>query len=138
MPFACIGLVGSLVFTFGPLHDIHRWNVEDKLGGIITWMYAWLALSVVLFAVQLAGAILAVIYKPMGLRLLTGYAVGALVLVAIDLSILHGFMPRITEHDVHGSVTVARSIFDCLALPWPVVVAILVNSRSARTACQGP
>jgi hypothetical protein len=135
LPFACVGLVTSLVWTFGPLHDINRWGVSERLGGITTWLYAWLAISVLLFGVHLVGGILAILYKPAGLRVLTGYAVGALALIAIDLVMMHGFMPRIPDHDVHSSVTMARTVFDGLAAPWPVIVLALVSSRGARAAC---
>ena len=134
--FACIGIATSLIWTFGPLHDIDRWGEHERLAGVITWMYAWLAMSAVLFGVHLTGAILAITYKPAGLRLLTGYAVGALALVVIDLVMMHGFVPR-SEHDIYSSVTIARTVFDGLAAPWPVIVLALVNSRGARLACQG-
>ena len=135
--FACLGIASSIVWTFGPLHDINRWGASERLAGIITWMYAWLAMSVVLFGAHLAGGILAIVYKPAGLRVLTGYAVGALALVVIDLVMMHGFMPRVPDHDIHGSVTMARTAFDALAAPWPVVVLALVNSRRAKAACHG-
>ena len=136
--FACLGIATSLIWTFGPLHDIDRWGEHERLGGIITWMYAWLAMSVVLFGVHLTGGILAIMYKPAGPRLLTGYAVGALALVVIDLVMMHGFVPRdFSGHDIRNSVTIARTVFDGLAAPWPVIVLALVNSRGARAACQG-
>src|SRR5512138_2113831 len=112
--FASIGIASSLIWTFGPLHDIDRWDEHERLAGIITWLYAWLAMSVVLFGVHLTGAILAIMYKPAGLRMLTGYAVGAITLVVIDLVLMHGFVPR-SDHDIYSSVTIARTVFDGLA-----------------------
>src|SRR6476469_9254796 len=85
MPFAAIGLGGSVLFTFGPLHDIRRWGEAERLDGTISWLYLWLAISFGLFAVHLAGAIASCIYKPIGPRLMVGYATGALLLIGIDL-----------------------------------------------------
>jgi hypothetical protein len=131
--FAVIGIGGSAFWTWGCLHDIRLFDGRSKISGfIIDWVYIWAAASFVLFAVHLVGGILAIQYKQLGLRLLTGYAVGALVLIAIDLVVMIGFVKgsRWVE-----SLTIPRTIFSALALPWPIVALALVNTRRAKEAC---
>src|SRR5688572_10380673 len=81
--FAVLGFGASMLFTWGPLDDISRWG-DARLGRhaelIVAWLYIWGALSLVLFLVHVIGGVYAVTYKPIGLKLLTAYAVGALVL----------------------------------------------------------
>src|SRR5688572_12703568 len=90
--FAVIGVGCSAFWTWGSLHDIKLWDGGSKLGFVVNWLYVWMAVSVLLFAVHLAGGVMACQYKPLGLRLLTGYAVGALVLIALDLVVVVGFV----------------------------------------------
>lgn len=131
--FACIGLGGSILFSLGPLSDVVRWRDDaEQLGFIVTWLYLWAALSMVLFVLHLVGGILACTYRPIGLRLLTAYAVGALILVVLDLVLLNGY---VSGWRFRESLTIPRSIFALVALPWPIVVLALVNGRRAKQAC---
>jgi hypothetical protein len=91
-----------------------------------------MAISFVLFAVHLTGGIMASMYKPLGLRLLTGYAVGALVLIGIDLVISVGF---VSGRRWRESITYPRLVFNLIAVAWPIVVIALVNTRRAKAAC---
>lgn len=135
MVFAPIGFGLALLFTLGPMSSVHRWGIEQRIAGTVSWLYISLAISLVLFAVHLAGAIASCLYRPIGPRLLVGYATGALALIGIDLVMMWGFMPRITDHDIKSEIAIARSIFDGLALLWPILVLSLMTSRSARAAC---
>lgn len=146
--FAAIGFGSSLVFTFGPLSDVARWKARsafndarglDSYGagsvdGITNWLYAWAALSFVLFALHLAGSIMAITYKRSAPKILTAYGVGAIILIIIDLVMVHGFVPR-SGFDLYGSITISHSIFSGIAFVWPVVVLALINTRKAREAC---
>jgi len=136
LPFACIGIGASLLFTFGPLHDIKSWGATERLGSIVNWLYIWLAVSVLLFAAHLLGSILTLTYRASGPRLLTGYAVGAIALLVIDVVMMIGFVPNDTGFfGVRESVTWPRVAFGAIAFPWPVVVLALVNTPRARAAC---
>ena len=130
--FAVIGVGCSAIWTWGSLHDIKLWGGHEKLGFVVNWLYLWMAVSVVLFAVHLTGGVMACTYKPLGLRLLTGYAVGALVLIAIDLIVVHGFVSGRRWTD---SITIPRTVFAAIAVVWPIVVLALVNTRRAKAAC---
>lgn len=148
--FAAIGFVSSLVFTLGPLSDVTRWKARNAINqarggidygpgsvdGITNWLYLWGLLSFVLFALHLAGSIMAIMYKRGAPKILTAYGVGAIVLIVIDLVMVHGFVPR-TGFDLYGSITISHSVFSGIAVVWPVVVLALINTRKAREACCG-
>ncbi len=131
--FACVGLAGSLLFTIGPLHDLHRHD-DEALGFAITWAYLWLAISFVIFLLHLVGGILAILHRTIGLRLLTAYAVAALMLIVLDMVILYGFMP--SGYWVKTSLTFPRTVYALLAAPWPIVVVVLVNLQRSKQACR--
>lgn len=130
--FSCIGLGASMMVTWGPMHDISRWHAATKLGNVMAWLYIFAAASVVIFLLQLVGGILACTYKQFGLRLLTAYAVTALVVIVLDLLILNGFVSGSRMRD---SLTMPRSIYAVLCLAWPIVVLALVNTRRSKEAC---
>jgi hypothetical protein len=130
--FSMFGMGASLLWSYGTLHDVHRFALEGRLGFVTSWLYLWAVLSGILFLVHLGGGILACMNKLSGLRLLTGYAVGALVLLVIDMVILNGF---VTGKRSFESITAPRIVFSALAAPWPIVVLALVNGRRARAAC---
>jgi hypothetical protein len=130
-----IGLLSSGVFGFGPLSDIRRWGSQADLSTVTTWLYGWMALSLVIFALHFVGSILAIMYKPTGSKLLTSYAVSAMVLIVIDMVMCHGFVTRGHDFDIYGSVTISHTVYSGIAFPWPVVVLALINSKRAREAC---
>jgi hypothetical protein len=133
--FAWIGLGSSAVFTFGPLSDIQRWSHGDDLGAVTNWLYAWMALSAVVFGLHFVGSLLAIMYKQVGPKLLTSYAVSAIALLVTDLVMVHTLVPKHFDHDVYGSVAISHTVFSAIAFPWPVVVLALINSRRSREAC---
>ena len=132
--FSWVGLGGSVLFTFGPLHDLQRHSSDESFGFALTWVYLWAAASFVIFILHLVGAILALLYRTIGLRLLTAYAVAALMLVLLDMVILYGFMPG--GYWVRTSLTFPRTLFALLAAPWPIIVLVLVNLQRSKQACR--
>jgi hypothetical protein len=145
--FASIGLMGSLIWAYGPMSDIYDWNLEGELGSIITWLWVWMGLSVVVFVVHLVGGIQAIRYKRSGLRLLTVYAIAALALALVDAVLVYALMPsRIegvdgfwrTHEEVRFSISTMHAVFSGMALPWPIVVLALVNGARAKEACGTP
>jgi hypothetical protein len=129
--FACIGFALAVLFTAGPLHDLR--HTSDK-GSADLWMYAFAGLSLLLFALHLAGGILAAGYRTIGLRLLTGYAVGALALVAIDLVYVLAIVPQSSR--VVTSLVKPHLVYSLCAIPWPVVVLVLVNLPRSKRMCR--
>jgi hypothetical protein len=130
--FSCMGAAGSLLFTLGPIADLDRHR--EALGFIMTWVYLWAGISFGLFVLHLVGGVLAVMYRSIGLRLLTGYAVAAIVLIVLDLILLNGFAPDV--YRVKKSLVFPRTVFDLMALPWPILVLALVNGRRAKQSCR--
>lgn len=128
--FACLGLGLGALFTIGPLVDLQGRGHASA----VKWVYAFGGLSLVLFVLHLAGGILACMYRTVGLRLLTGYAVGALALIVIDLVYVLG----IAEHSrrITTSLVEPHVVYSLLAVPWPVIVLVLVNLRRAKLACR--
>jgi hypothetical protein len=135
--FATIGIGSSALFAFGPLTDVQRWGERagTDLGTITMWLYTWMALSAVLFLLHLAGSILAITYKRLGPKLLTSYGVAALMLGILDLIMVHGFVPKHHSFDLYGSVTISHTIYEGIALVWPIIVLAIMNTRRSRAAC---
>ena len=143
--FACVGLIGSAIWHFGPLSDVKRWHYQDQLSSVVTWMWIWMGLSVVVFVLHLVGGILAVQYKRVGLRLLTVYAIAALVLALADVVLCNALYPGGLEDHGYGqngemyfSVVTMRMVFSAMAAPWPVVALLLANGTRAKEACGTP
>ncbi|MEO8703948.1 MAG: hypothetical protein ABI867_28115 [Kofleriaceae bacterium] len=130
MVFSCIGLGMAILFTWGPLHDLRH----HEPSSLNTWLYVFALVSFVLFAVHLTGGILAAMNRTLGLRLLTGYAVGALVLLAIDLVFVLAIAP--SGHRVWSSLTMPHVFYSALVLPWPVLVLIFANLKRSRETCR--
>lgn len=142
--FCVFGLLGSLIWTFGPLEDVKKF-VEigaDDLGAITAWLYVWLLLSVGLFVVELIGGIYAVQYRAAGLKLLTWYGIGAIALIVLDVILVNVLIPSQYrafpgEDGVWFSVRTMHLVFSGLALPWPIIALALSRSHKAREACSG-
>src|SRR5438045_1883522 len=100
--FSVIGMSSSALFTWGPLEDLHRSHDPDTDFAIM-WTYLWGGLSAVIFLLHLIGGVFAVGYRKIGLRLLTAYAVAAIVLVLVDLFILYIINP--TGHRIKNNLT---------------------------------
>jgi hypothetical protein len=139
--FSVFGGLFMAVWTFGPLSDLSKHHLLEQMSNLVSWFYACAALSVVVFGLHLSGGIMAIVYKFTGLRLLTLYAVLAILLVIADVILVLVLMPDHIEGragltlDIRFSVTTMRIVFDALALPWPVVVLALANNPRARAAC---
>lgn len=136
--FSAFGLFGSVIWTVGPLSDIHMWDVGSELSQMTTWMYLWMVLSIGLFVVHLIGGIFAIQYKPGGLRLLGIYATSAIVLVVVDIILDFALVAHLEGHrgrEIQFSVSTMRIIFEGMAAPWPIIVLALTKSRRAKQAC---
>jgi len=139
--FSVLGALFMAVWTFGPLSDLSKHHLLEQMSNLVSWFYARAALSVVVFGLHLAGGILTIIYKFAGLRLLTLYAVLAILLVIADVILVLVLMPDHIEGragltlDIRFSVTTMRIVFDALAIGWPVTVLALANTQRARAAC---
>jgi hypothetical protein len=84
--------------------------------------------------VHLVGGIFALSRRTIGLRLLTGYAVGAIVLAIIDVVYVTVLAP--SHYRVAESLMLPHLLYSALALPWPIVTLILVSLRRSRDACR--
>jgi hypothetical protein len=94
------------------------------------------------FALHLVGGITACSYKRAGPRLVTAYAVLALLLAVSDIILSSMLIPQtlhfensyVTMHSVRESMMV-RTFIEVMCVPWPVVALILMNTRGAKAAC---
>lgn len=126
--FSLVGIASSALFTFGPLSDLRH---SESASTVTTWLATWLVVSGVLFLVHLLGGALSCGYRPAGRPMLVGYAIGALVLAAIDLVMV------VTLDDgsrrFRTSVLRPHLIYSAIACVWPVIVLVLMKLRGART-----
>lgn len=137
--FSAFGLIGSLIWTFGPMSDAEKMHASD-LDPVITWLWIWLVLSLGLFVLHLVGGILAVQYKPSGLKTLTWYAIAALALILVDVVLVNVLIPAQYRYDrsddgVYFSVRTMHIAFSAMAAPWPIIALALVRGDKARQAC---
>ena len=88
-----------------------------------------------LFTLHLIGGIFSCMYRKLGLRLLTAYGIGAVILVVIDFALLW-YLPSSPRHDRHGFGILIRGLSDIVAAPWPVVVLVVVNLRRTQMSCR--
>jgi hypothetical protein len=136
---AVIGLGMSFIWWFGPLDDVKRWDDRGELGGVVTWLHVWMAISGVLFLVHLIGGIVAVQYKRSGLKLLTIYSIAAIALAILDVVLCIALVPKRFDSYEYGdlwfSVVTMHIAFSVMALPWPITTLALVNGARAKEAC---
>ena len=136
--FAPLGVGLAVLFTLGPLSDVHKWDHVGYWHGEERWLWGSFVLAIGLFAAHLIGGILAIRSMPAAPRVMTMYGVGAVALALIDIPIMIAFAPKATSPqygNIRDSVIVMRSVFDVLSLIWPVTAAILMNTRAARRTC---
>lgn len=141
--FSCIGVLTRLVVTFGPKSDLDRWGVSLQMSGMITWLYVSLAIGVCLFILHMVGGITAVVYSRAAPRLITAYAIVAILLLVGDVVLMFALMPGhidtgVSYHSVasvRGTLVTPRLVVDVMALPWPVVALALINGKRSRAAC---
>jgi Na+/proline symporter len=139
--FASIGVLFALVVHFGPMSDLDRWGVSKQASGLMSWMWGSLALSIGLFALHMIAGVCALIYRPSAPRLITAYALFAILLGVADIVLSMALIPDnlqladyISRSQVKESMLV-RAVFAGIALPWPIVALALMNTRSAKVAC---
>jgi hypothetical protein len=140
--FSCIGALTALVIHFGPLADLERWEVTRQASSLVSWMWGSLALAGAVFVLHLVAGIAAVSYRPWAPRLISAYAILALLLAVTDLVLSVALVPDHLDFGMHyASVAsvkesmMARSVFEGLAIPWPIVALVLMNLAGARKAC---
>jgi hypothetical protein len=142
--FSCIGALFAVLMHFGPLADLESWGVTGQAGSLVSWMWGSLALSAAVFVLHLVGGIAAVTYRPSAPRLLTAYAILALLLAVADIILSNALVPSyidfgnryVTVHTLRESM-MARSVLEVMAVPWPIVALILINLGGSRQACAG-
>jgi hypothetical protein len=130
--FSVIGLGIAAIFFVGPMGVLERRTSWDHHKVLQTWMIVWGLSSLVLFVLHLAGGILGIMNRTLGLRVLTAYAIAAIVLVVLDVVVL-GFYAQGRAWDKIGMPHLGYSF---LAVAWPIVALVLVNTRRARAAAR--
>jgi hypothetical protein len=141
--FACFGALFALVIHFGPLSDLNRWGVSRQAPALVNWMWGSLALSAGVFALHMIGGITALMYRPVAPRLVTAYAILAILLAISDIVLSTMLVPANLRFDTYSYLSVAqvkesmmvRAVIEGLCIPWPVVALALMNTRGAKHAC---
>lgn len=141
--FACVGLAGSAIWTFGPLSDLDKHSGASELEAVTAWLWIWMGLSAVVFVVHLIGGILSVQYKRAGLKIMTVYGIVALALAIVDCVLVVVLMPEKYRSnggadDLWFSVATMHIFFEVMALPWPITALALANGARAKEACGTP
>jgi hypothetical protein len=126
--FACIGLL-DVAFTASSIGEL---RYDPDLDGAVVWMYVWVAASIALFGLQLVGGVLARRYRPAAIGVLTIYGLAAILLIVGDLVVMNTWhrRPGLSWELTSG----LRRIVDVLALPWPILVTVLVHSQGTKAA----
>lgn len=135
--FASIGLLSAALWVFGPLADLSRWNTTHAWSGVQSWLFAWGGLSVGVFVLHLIAGIFATMYRPSAPRLVTWYAIAALLLAALDAILVVTLAPSGGPHHaaLWDSVSLMHLIHSAFAAPWPIVAVLLMNTTGAKRAC---
>jgi hypothetical protein len=141
--FAGLGLLGSIIWTFGPLSDLDDHSGVSALKPVTAWLWIWMGLSTVIFVVHLIGGILSVQYKRAGLKVMTVYGIGAIALAILDCVVVMAVMPSEYKggggaDDLWFSVVTMHIVFEVMALPWPIIALALANGAKAKEACGTP
>ena len=137
--FCAFGLLGTAIWTVGPIADIHAHDHTGRWHAVELWMYVWCVLGVVIFGLHLTAGILAVMYRPSAPRFVSFYALLAIAVTIVDVLLVIVLSPsgRGDHHDLWNSVGTMHFVYAGLALPWPIIALALINRPSARAACAG-
>jgi len=135
--FASIGAMSSAVFTWGPLTDMSKWAVDNGWHTIRVWLYVWAFASCGLFALHVVAGVFAIMYRPAAPRLVSIYAIAAILLAVTDLVFALAIAPSTGSH-LRESVTISHALFSAIALPWPIIALLLMNTAAAKRACVIP
>lgn len=133
--FSIVGLLASMVWWWGPLSDVDKYGLRGQLHGTVTWLNVWMGISSIVFVLHLIGGILAAGYKRAGLRLLTVYAIVAILFAIIDVVVLQATMHDYDRYDMRFSIFGMHIFFSVCALPWPITALALANGARAKEAC---
>src|SRR2546425_389389 len=129
--FASLGAMSSAVFAWGPLTDMSRWADGHGWHTIRVWIYVWAFVSCGLFVLHLVAGAFAMMYRPSAPRLISIYAVLAIVLAVLDLVFVIAIAPTTSSH-LHESVTISHIVYSAVALPWPIMALLLMNTAAAK------
>jgi hypothetical protein len=138
--FAAIGLLGSIIWVWGPGTDLSirhrdgRWDAEHY------WLLTWGALSAAVFVVHLVAGLMSISYRPSAPRLARIYGVAAIALALLDVVLVLALEPSGGHHhaELHESVVTLHIVFSGIALPWPITMLILMETSAAKRACVIP
>jgi hypothetical protein len=134
--FCGFGLLFSAGLALGMEDEMLQHGVSrPDLGSFATWMMVSLVLAVGVFALHLTAGIQAIRYARSAPRLMTAYAVAAIALAIGDAAISAITFPSELAGGAYEDLAVPRFGLAFLALPWPIVALVLINTRGARTAC---
>jgi hypothetical protein len=138
-----VGIIAMVIAPIGALWSwtawsrsqrMASWDDADRLADTITYLEIYFVVSVALFLAHVLGGAFACAYRRLGRYLLTGYAIGALLLIVVDLYMMYALPGEGRQHDRHGWGGLVRMAASVIALPWPIVVLALINVRRARDA----
>jgi hypothetical protein len=131
--FSVIGLLFSLVQTFGTYSDIEEMMMDvSELGSFGNWLPAYMAFALLIFGLHLTAGILSVRYSPRCIKWMNGYAIAALLLAVANISLTAATYPEALKlTDGHKG----RIFLDVFALPWPIIVLSLMNLQKTQQAC---
>jgi hypothetical protein len=81
--------------------------------------------------------------RPVAPRLVTAYAILAILLAISDIVLSTMLVPAHLQFDHDSYVTTAmvkesmmvRAVIEGMCIPWPVVALALMNTRGAKQAC---
>jgi hypothetical protein len=137
--FASLGLLGTLSTVIGVDDDmLAHGATRASLGAFGTWMFAYVALAAVVFAVHLTAGIQSVRYAASAPRWMTVYGALAIALVVADFIISMTTFPEgsgFLHQKLYEDLVYPRLGLSILALPWPIIALVLMNQQSARLAC---
>lgn len=133
MIIAPFGLVWSYV-SWRRAQVMSGWDDAERVADTIAYLEIYFFVSIALFFAHAVGGALLCAYRKAGRHLLIGYAVVALALLVADFYVMQTFPSEGPRHDRHGFGALLRFLANLIALPWPIVVLALINTRRARDA----
>ena len=135
--FACVGLCSAALWVWGPLDDLSIWSRATGWSSVRAWLLVWGGLSVGVFVLHLVAGIFAVMYRPRAPRLVTWYAIAALLLAALDAALVVALAPSGGPHHaaLWESMCLMHLAYSAIAVPWPIVAVLLMNTTGAKRAC---
>jgi hypothetical protein len=136
--FAPIGMLWSYA-AWSRAENMSNYLDTDRVAGTIQYLRIYFFISIALFLAHFVGGVLACMYRKLGRSLLTGYAIGALLLLVVNIYMEFMLPGEGRSHDRHGWGALFRMAGNLVSLPWPIVVVVLINTTRSKLAFgQGP